>query len=146
MRIKYYKNEDKKEYLHNWICNNELLREPKFWEGLFVFEMSKEIQKITKADIKNNLLSQDDYSYTKIKYSNLAFGQIMTLSNNMLEFGISPELIYQVMEPKIVYYQLSPELVENIKSVIGLKTEEGNSSTTTDKESTKKENQDKNEN
>ena len=142
----YYRNDNKKVYLQNTIYNHELLRSSKFWEDLFVFEMSKEILKITKIDLKNNMDPhiEFDSAYNKTKFSNLAFGQIMTLSNNMLEFGLSPKLIYQVMEPKIKYYKLSPELVENIKSVIGLSNEEMNNSAN-DKEINSKENQ-KNEN
>ena len=142
----YYRNENKKEYLQNKIYNHELLRSPKFWEDLFVYEMSKEIQKVTKIDLKNSIEAhiEFDSEYNKIKFSNLAFGQIMTLSNNMLEFGLSPKLIYQVMEPKIKYYQLSQKSVENIKSLIGLSNEEINNSSN-DKEINNKENQ-KNEN
>ena len=142
----YYRNENKKEYLQNKIYNHELLRSPKFWEDLFVYEMSKEIQKVTKIDLKNSIDAhiEFDSEYNKIKFSNLAFGQIMTLSNNMLEFGLSPKLIYQVMEPKIKYYQLNQKSVETIKSVIGLSNEEINNSSN-DKEINDKENQ-KNEN
>ena len=138
----YYRNENKKEYLQNKIYNHELLRSPKFWEDLFVYEMSKEIQKVTKIDLKNSIDAhiEFDSEYNKIKFSNLAFGQIMTLSNNMLEFGLSPKLIYQVMEPKIKYYQLNQKSVETIKSVIGLSNEEINNSSK-DKEINNKENQ-----
>ena len=142
----YYRNENKKQYLQNTIYNHELLRSPKFWEDLFVYEMSKEIQKVTKIDLKNNigLHIEFDSAINKAKFSNLAYGQIMTLCNNMLDFGLSPKLIYQVMEPKIKYYKLSPELVETIISVIGLSNEEMNNSVN-DKEINSKENQ-KNEN
>ena len=142
----YYRNENKKDYLQNTIYNHELLRSPKFWEDLFMFEMSKEIQRVTKIDLKNNMDPHIvfDSASSKAKVSNLAYGHIMTLSNNMLDFGLSPKLIYQVMEPKIKYYNLSSELVEIIKSVIGLSNEEINNSSN-DKEINGEENQ-KNEN
>ena len=44
----------------------------------------------------------------------------------MLEFGLSPQLIFQVMEPKIRYYQLNKDLIKTIKSVIGITNEETN--------------------
>ena len=142
----YYRNENKKDYLQNTIYNHELLRSPKFWEDLFMFEMSKEIQRVTKIDLKNNMDPHIVFNSasSKAKVSNLAYGHIMTLSNNMLDFGLSPKLIYQVMEPKIKYYNLSSELVEIIKSVIGLSNEEINNSSN-DKEINGEENQ-KNEN
>ena len=142
----YYRNENKKDYLQNTIYNHELLRSPKFWEDLFVFEMSKEIQKDTKIDLKKNMDHhiEFDSAYNRAKFSNLAFGQIMTLANNMLEFNLSPKLIYQVMEPKMKYYKLSSELVETIKSVIGLSNEEMDN-IANDKEINSMENQ-KNEN
>ena len=141
----YYKNENKKEYLQYLIYNHELLKDPKFWEDLFIFEMSKEIQKVSKIDLKNNLESNIEFNkeYNKNKYGNLAFGQIMTLSNNMLEFGLSPQLIFQVMEPKIRYYQLNKDLIKTIKSVIGITNEETNNNNEKgiiNKENTEKDN------
>ena len=125
----YYKKDDKeKEYLQNTILNHKLLKNPKFWEELFVFEMSKEIQKISKIEMNNNTInnSSEDSKLenNKNKFSKLAFGQIMTLSNNMIEFGLQPKEIYKIMEPKIKYYQLSKDLIISIKSVLGIEEEE----------------------
>ena len=112
----YFKNEEKKEYLQNLIMNHEIFKDRKFWEELFIFEMTKEIQKISNMEIKNEIETTKEMD--RSKYSKLAFGQIMTISTNMLEFGLSPDEIYKIIEPKIKYYQLSQDLINTIKSII----------------------------
>ena len=124
----YKKNGKEKEYLQNAILNHKLIKNQKFWEELFIFEMNKEIQKISKIEMKNNTINNNSedlkIEYNKNKFSKLAFGQIMTLSNNMIEFGLQPKEIYKIMEPKIKYYQLSKDLIISIKSVLGIEEEE----------------------
>ena len=138
----YYKNWNQKNYLMDAINNHELLKDPKFWEDLFNYEMDKEIKRVNKIDIKNNLYSHIEFNSENLKKkSNLAFGQIMTLSNNMLEFGLSPQVIYQIMEPKIKYYNIGQKSVKTIKSVIGLADEEKDTSNDNNKEIVNKENQ-----
>ena len=122
----FYKNGDKKEYLQNKIINHKLFKDHKFWEELFNFEMQKEILKLTLSDTKRLLENYIDEKIMndKKKYANLAFGQIMTLSNNMIEFGLSSEEIFKIMEPKIKFYELNEDLIENIKCVLKLNKEE----------------------
>ena len=112
----YLKNGEKREYLQNLIMNHEIFKDHKFWEQLFIFEMTKEIQKISNMEIRNEI--ETTIEFNKNKYSKLAFGQIMTISTNMLEFGLDPDEIYKIIEPKIKYYQLSQELINTIKSII----------------------------
>ena len=112
----YLKNGEKKEYLQDLIMNHEIFKDHKFWEQLFIFEMTKEIQKISNMEIRNDI--ETTIEFNKNKYSKLAFGQIMTISTNMLEFGLNPDEIYKIIEPKIKYYQLSQELINTIKSII----------------------------
>ena len=47
----------------------------------------------------------------------------MTLCNNMIDFGLSSDEVYKVMQPKIEYFQLSPDLIETIKSVLNVNNE-----------------------
>jgi hypothetical protein len=126
----YYKNGEKKEYLQKKIINHKIFKDINFWEELFNYEMKKEIIKINKSDsnkIKNN--NSDDNSIMeekKKRYSKLAFGQLMTLSNNMIDFGLPSEEVYKIIEPKIKFYDLSKDSIESIKYVINYNREEKN--------------------
>ena len=126
----YYKNREKKEYLQKKIINHKIFKDINFWEELFNYEMEKEIIKINKSDsnkIKNN--NSDDNSIMeekKKRYSKLAFGQLMTLSNNMIDFGLPSEEVYKIIEPKIKFYDLSKDSIESIKYVINYNREEKN--------------------
>ena len=117
----YYKNGDKKEYLQKKI-NQEFFKKEKFWEDLFDYEMNKEITKLSRIERKrleeNNFNLVELTRYDKNRYGKLAFGKIMTLTNNMLDYGFNSDEIYKVMKPKIKFYQLSKDLVVNIKCIL----------------------------
>ena len=65
--------------------------------------MTFEIRKICQVDSLN--CSENNGTNlqmnNKEKFGNLAFGLLMTLSNNMIDFGISPKEAYEIIEPKI---------------------------------------------
>ena len=110
----FIKEDDKKIYLQEAIQNQEVFKTKEFWENLFNFFMNKEIIKLRKSIDLNEIKEEETNNYSK-----LAFGQIMTVCNNMKEFGFNKDDIYQLVEPKIKYYNLDEISVENIKTVIG---------------------------
>jgi len=120
----FYKDEEnKKEYLQLSIIKHPLFKDLKFWEALFNFEMDKEIIKMSEIDMKrimdnevnNNIIDNDN-----AKYSKVAFGQIMTLCQNMKDFGFESEEIYKFIEPKIKNYLLEKESILTIKCLLGI--------------------------
>ena len=125
----YYRKDDnqkEKDYIQNAIINHKLFKDHKFWEELFNFEMAKEIQKLNNIDdsyFDEKRDIEEIRENDKQKYGKLAFGQIMTLCNNMIDFGLSSDEVYKVMQPKIEYFQLSPDLIETIKSVLNVNNE-----------------------
>ena len=110
----FIKEDDKKIYLQEAIQNQEVFKTKEFWENLFNFFMNKEIIKLRKSIDLNEIKEEETNNYSK-----LAFGQIMTICNNMKEFGFNKDDIYQLVEPKIKYYNLDEISVDNIKTVIG---------------------------
>ena len=126
----YYKDKNKKIYLQKEIMNHKIFKNNKFWENLFNFEMNKEIQKITKIEMKDNIynkMSIDEIrKRDRNKYAKMAFGQIMTLASNMIDFGIKPEDAYKLVEPKIIYYQVDKDFIYSIKCVLGINEENDN--------------------
>ena len=115
----FIKEKDKKIYIQEAIKSHEIFKKKEFWENLFNFFMNKEILKLRKSIDLNEIIEEGKNNYNK-----LAFGQIMTICNNMIEFGINKDIIYQIIEPKIKYYNLDENSIEGIKCVLGFN--EGN--------------------
>lgn len=110
----YMIEKEEKIYIQEDIKEHEIFKDNKFWENLFNFFMNKEIQKLRKSFDLN-----EEKSDEKSHYNKLAFGQIMTICNNMLEFGHNKDDIYKFIEPKIKYYNLDEISISSIKCVLG---------------------------
>ena len=126
----FYKDKGKKIYLSQIISNHEIFKDSNFWEYLFNYYMNKEQLKLSNIEMNNAI--NDDMDEIKLKdkkdnrkLNNMAFGQIMTLSSNMKDFGLSPEESYKIIKPKIEFYKLEKGSVDVIKSVLGYKDKEG---------------------
>jgi hypothetical protein len=120
----FYKDENnKKEYLQVSIIKHPLFKDLNFWEALFNFEMNKEIIKMSDIDMKRVMEKEvniNELDSDNTKYSKLAFGQIMTLAQNMKDFGFESEEVYKFIEPKIKNYLLEKESILTIKCLLGL--------------------------
>ena len=114
----FMKDDGKKIYLQNAIQEHEVFKENAFWENLFDFLMSKEIHK-AKNYMDKDILDKEG----KNNYSKLAFGQIMTLANNMMDFGKDKDEIFEIIKPKIAYYELDEGDIYNIKCVLGMEND-----------------------
>ena len=110
----YMIEKEEKIYIQEDIKEHEIFKDNQFWENLFNFFMNKEIQKLRKSFDLN-----EEKSDEKSHYNKLAFGQIMTICNNMLEFGYNKDDIYKFIEPKIKYYNLDEISISSIKCVLG---------------------------
>ena len=115
----YFKKDgEKKIYLQETVQKHEIFKQKKFWENLFTFFMNKEIQKLRKSIDLNDIIEQGKNNYNK-----LAFGQILSICNNMIEFGLDKKEIYEILEPKIKYYDLDENSIKGIKEMLGLEEE-----------------------
>ena len=113
----YTKKNDKKIYLQEDVKNHDIFKNINFWEKLFNFFIEKETQKYKNSkDI--NEINENNIEDNNNNYSKIAYGQIMTICNNMIEFGLNKNDIYKVIEPKIKYYKLDEDLINNIKCVL----------------------------
>ena len=119
----YTKENDKKIYLQEDVKNHDIFKNINFWEKLFNFFIEKETQKYKNTkDI--NEINENNIEDNNNNYSKIAYGQIMTICNNMIEFGFNKDEIYEIIEPKIKYYNLDENSIEGIKCVLGFN--EGN--------------------
>jgi hypothetical protein len=117
----YYMEEGKrKKYIQETIKENKAFKDKGFWEEFLVYTINKEIEKTLKRDEKVKE-SKENFD-TKI--SNLVFGQVLTLIDNMFEFDVEDELIKELLGPKISYYKLNDSLKNTINEVIESKREQ----------------------
>ena len=106
----YYitKNNDRK-YLQNSIMNNAFFKRKKFWEAFLNYLINKEIA-------EQNGKSTDN--------TNIAFAQLISMINNMIEFELDVNIIEEIIFPLIEKYKISPELTELIFSPLNDKKKE----------------------
>ena len=113
----YFKMDEKNEryYLQNVIKNHKLFSNMQFWENALDISLKNEIKRV--KNIKNgneNKIENDDIE----KYNDIAFGQIVSLVNSMIDFDINKENIKKIIEPKIEEYKLNEGHKQNIDLVM----------------------------
>ena len=115
----YYTMEnEKKKYVQDLLINNELFKDMTFWEDLLDLELSKEIKRTFMVEENNNKNFDVIINLNPHKFDNLAFSQILTISDNMISFGLDKETIYKLMEPKFKSFKLSEQSIETIKNIL----------------------------
>ena len=110
---------DNKKYLQNDLMKNKLFKERTFWEDFLCYAINKEIMKTQRRD----KMMIEDKQMSDNKLSNIVFSQLLTLIDNMAEFGVDGESIKEVIEPKILYYKLNDALKNTINDVLNSKIE-----------------------
>jgi len=117
----YYMEEGKrKKYIQETIKENKVFKDKGFWEEFLVYTINKEIEKTLKRDEK----VKESKANFDTKISNLVFGQVLTLIDNMFEFEVEDQLIKELLGPKISYYKLNDSLKNTINEVIESKKEQ----------------------
>ena len=79
-----------------------------------IYSISKEVVRSNKSDktvVKNE-------NKIKSKNDNIIFSQILSLIDNMFDFGVDDNLIKEIIEPKIIFYNIDNNLRNTINDVI----------------------------
>ena len=120
----YYILKDKKTkvYLQNLIIDNKYFKVKEFWEELLIYSISKEVVKSNK----NEKIGREDEKRFKTKNENIIFSQLLSLIDNMFDFGVEGDLVKNIIEPKITFYQIGGTLKDTINDVIVSKIKELN--------------------
>ena len=115
----YYilRGKDKKDYLQNLIIDNECFKLKEFWEDLLLYSISKDVIRSNKRETINN---EDEKKY-KVKNDNIVFSQLLSLIDNMLDFGVEEKLVREIIEPKILFYKIEGKLKNTIYDYIKTK-------------------------
>ena len=111
--------ESNKIYLQDELVKNKLFKDKNFWEEFLVYMINKEIMKTQRRDkkVRENKVSSD------YKLSNVVFSQLLTLIDNMAEFGCDYQTIKSIIEPKVFYYKINDDLKKTIDDVLNSKFE-----------------------
>ena len=118
-----------KYYLQNIIKEHKLFKNLQFWEKSLDSSLKNEINRVKKIRNENegdNKLLEDENKIIEDDievYNDIAFGQIVSTVNSMIDFDINKEYIKQIIEPKIVEYKLNENHKININLVMDNKEE-----------------------
>ena len=111
-------NNKTKLYLQDVILNHECFKSKDFWEALLVYSISKEVVQSNKRDA----VGRDDEKKLKTKNDNIIFSQLLSLIDNMFDFGVEENLIKGIIEPKLEYYNVEEKLKKTIIDMMNSKT------------------------
>ena len=69
--------------------------------------------------MKNNIENNKEIeNKIKIKNENIIFSQLLSLIDNMFDFGVDGQMIKNIIEPRIEYYKIGDNLKKTITDVI----------------------------
>ena len=102
----------KKRYLFDYIKKYPWLLSLEFWEGITEFMIQGEIKKY--ETINKKIIETENEKDKKNRISNIAFSQVLSYSNNMIEFCIKKEEINSVIINFVNKYEIAPEMSEAI--------------------------------
>ena len=111
-------NNKTKLYLQDVILNHECFKSKDFWEALLVYSISKEVVQSNKRDA----VGRDDEKKLKTKNDNIIFSQLLSLIDNMFDFGVEENLIKGIIEPKLEYYNVEEKMKKTIIDMMNSKT------------------------
>ena len=124
-RTYYYLKDNKtKIYIQNYIVDTKYFKMKDFWDELILYSISKEIGKSNRKDLTiDNIINNraEVEMKNKIKNENIIFSILLSLIENMFEFGVDKNLVKEIIEPKISYYQIGDNLKNTIYGVIDSK-------------------------
>ena len=112
----------KKKYLIDYIRDNKWFNNIEFWEGLIDCMIEKEKTKNEKFS------TNKDENEKKSNLKNIAFSNVFSYTNNMLDFNLKKDDIISLVEKLSKKYEIEKEMVDsiidNINNIINSKAQE----------------------
>ena len=112
----------KKKYLIDYIRDNKWFNNIEFWEGLIDCMIEKEKTKNEKFS------TNKDEKEKKNNLKNIAFSNVFSYTNNMLDFNLQKDDIISLVEKLSKKYEIEKEMVDsiidNINNIINNKAQE----------------------
>ena len=125
----FYMNDNEQYYLLNYIKNHELFHDLRFWEKILEFSIKKDIiknhknlivKKNKEVEVVDKKVNENEITQeiSKEKLTEIAFGQIIFIVNNMIDFDINIKDIRSFFESKAELYKLNQYHKNNIELII----------------------------
>ena len=114
-------NNNNKIYLFESICNNKWLNSFEFWKGIINYMIIEEIYKNNEITKYNSLNENEEEKIVRL--SNIAFSQLLSYTNNMMEFKINKSLIIVIIDEFVKQYKINENYSDSIYGLVCEKNE-----------------------
>ena len=121
------KGETIKKYIIDGIRDNKWLSSYEFWDGVINYMIEKEIKKNEEINKDRNEMEK------KNNDKNIAFSQIFSHTNNMIEFNINKNEIHTFIENLCKKYKLDSDMINSITNNINKKLQDSENPLPADK-------------
>lgn len=111
----YCKINDKDVYIQHYLKSHEMFLNMEIWEKYLNESIEDEINRAERIG-KNDTIKNDQK--TKYKIKNILSSQLIPFCDNMLDFGMSVENIYKIIEPVMDKYEVKDDLKNVIDDLI----------------------------
>ena len=113
----YCKKNGIKVYLHNYIKNHDIFKDVYIWEQYLINLIDEDLKRANRSNKKENNINEET---KRTIINNILNAQLLPFCDNMIEFGMSVENIYKIINPIMNEYKIKDDLkntlVEFIKS------------------------------
>lgn len=106
------KKEKYKRYLFDYIIDNKWLSSISFWEGIIDYMIQNELKK--NEEINKDIILKESLEEKKQRISNVGFSQLLSYTNNMMEFNIKKEVIKNLVDSFVKKYEIEKKLADMI--------------------------------
>ena len=101
-------------FLHEYIKNNSLLKDIKFWENLIKYDINEEMHNQKKY----NLFSDENDILYNIRIKDIIKGQISINLYNMNLFEVNTSLMLKIINNFCNYYELQSNIVDYFNNIV----------------------------
>ena len=101
-------------FLHEYIKNNSLLKDIKFWENLIKYDINEEMHNQKKY----NLFSEENDILYNIRIKDIIKGQISINLYNMNLFEVNTSLMLKIINNFCNYYELQSNIVDYFNNIV----------------------------
>ena len=119
----YCKINDKDVYIQHYLKEHELFLNMEIWEKYLNESIEEEINRSERIEKKDNVKNEQK---TKYKIKNILSSQLIPFCDNMLDFGMSAENIYKIIEPVMDKYGIKDDLKNVIDDLIKSRQSDSN--------------------
>ena len=117
----YCKKNGTKVYLHNYIKNHDLFKDVYIWEQYLINLIDEDLQRANRSNKKENSINEET---KRTIINNILNAQLLPFCDNMIEFGMSVENIYKIINPIMNEYKIKDDLKNTLVEFINSRKNE----------------------